>query len=221
MAYVDRQSGTRRIATLGSAALIQGAIGTVLILGLAQQIDLRPKDGPLIAIPFRNPPPVPKDIPSPKPNDKQQAATDSFVDQVPPKFDVNNGVALDAGPTVDPAPYVAPTPVPTFTVPTPRPLFTIKGPRPANSQSQWVTTDDYPSRDIRAEHTGTARYRVVVGTNGRVTSCEIVKSSGWAGLDQATCANVSKRARFEPGTDENGAKAVDTYTGTVSWQIPE
>ena len=220
MAYVDRQSGTKRAASLASAAIIQGAVGAVLIYSLAMSAE-RPLTGRLIST-FIPDPPKPQPIPEPQPSASESPRDDTAVDTVTTTLDVNTSrQVFDDGPKIDNPP---PMPRPTFDPlppPPPKPLFTIKGPRPANSQSQWVTTDDYPSRDIRAEHTGIARYRVVVGTNGKVSSCEIVKSSGWPGLDQATCVNVSKRAKFEPGTDENGAKAVDTYTGTVSWQIPE
>ncbi|MGZ3173092.1 MAG: energy transducer TonB [Croceibacterium sp.] len=83
-----------------------------------------------------------------------------------------------------------------------------------------MTSDDYPARDLREENEGTAIFRVVVGTNGRVTACETVRSSGHAGLDAATCKAVTSRARFEPAMDENGDKAVGTYTNSVRWQIP-
>jgi protein TonB len=83
-----------------------------------------------------------------------------------------------------------------------------------------VTTDDYPSRDLRQGNEGTTAFRVVIGSNGRVSACEVVRSSGHPGLDNATCEAVTARARFEPATDENGAKVVGTYSNSVRWQIP-
>ena len=83
-----------------------------------------------------------------------------------------------------------------------------------------MTADDYPSRDLRDGNEGTALFRVVVGSNGRVSACEIVRSSGHAGLDAATCKAVTARARFTPATDENGARVVGTYSSSVRWQIP-
>jgi protein TonB len=117
--------------------------------------------------------------------------------------------------------FVIPKPVPTFAVtPTPKPQFTPRAARPSGDQSRWVTTDDYPSGDIRRGHTGVTRYRVAIGTNGRVTNCEVVKSSGWPSLDQSACNNLTRRAKFEPGTDETGARG-GSYTGSVVWTLPE
>ena len=59
MAYVDRQSGTQRAASLATATIIQGAIGAVLVYGLAAEYLLPPKDQHLIVNNFRTPPPPP------------------------------------------------------------------------------------------------------------------------------------------------------------------
>jgi len=106
-------------------------------------------------------------------------------------------------------PTGTPSPLPTFgtdTGPTGTPTHTIafkpKPPVPTNDPRKWVTTDDYPARDLREENEGTATFRVVVGTNGRVSACEIVRSSGHAGLDAATCKAVTSRARQRRGRPE-------------------
>ena len=62
---------------------------------------------------------------------------------------------------------------------------------------------------------------MIVGTNGKVSSCEITRPSGNGQLDGATCRYISQRARFDPATDDTGAKVVGTYSGTVSWEIPD
>ena len=61
----------------------------------------------------------------------------------------------------------------------------------------------------------------MIGSNGRVNACEITASSGHAALDEATCKFVTRRARFEPATDSNGAKVVGSYSSKVTWRIPE
>jgi protein TonB len=83
-----------------------------------------------------------------------------------------------------------------------------------------VTTDDYPRRELIARHEGTTQFRVIVGSNGRVQSCEVMRSSGHPGLDDAVCAKVERRARFNPATDESGAKVVGSYVSSVKWQMP-
>jgi periplasmic protein TonB len=94
-----------------------------------------------------------------------------------------------------------------------------RGARPSNALSSWITQDDYPAGEDPPE--GVAAYRLIVGTNGRVSVCDIVRSTGDHRLDEATCKFITRRARFEPATDETGAKVVGSYTGTVKWEIPD
>jgi protein TonB len=54
-----------------------------------------------------------------------------------------------------------------------------------------------------------------------VTDCAVTASSGFAGLDKATCDTVKRRARFEPATDQTGARTTGSFSGSVSWQIPK
>ena len=61
---------------------------------------------------------------------------------------------------------------------------------------------------------------VTVGADGRVSGCDIVRSSGYRGLDQATCRAVTRRARFRPATDGNGQNVAGSYSNSVRWQIP-
>ena len=68
---------------------------------------------------------------------------------------------------------------------------------------------------------GRGRGPVVEATTGRVTACEVTRSTGNGQLDDATCDFIVRRARFEAATDDTGAKVVGNYTGTVRWRIPE
>ncbi len=68
---------------------------------------------------------------------------------------------------------------------------------------------------------GLARYRVIVGSNGRVSSCEITATSGDALLDSTACKLITRRARFDAATDGTGASVVGSYSGSVHWEIPD
>ncbi|MEQ1495097.1 MAG: energy transducer TonB, partial [Novosphingobium sp.] len=85
----------------------------------------------------------------------------------------------------------------------------------------WATTNDYPSRALREEREGTTGFRVSVGADGRVTSCSVTNSSGSPDLDEATCSNVTRRARFTPATDGEGRPTTGSYTSRVRWVIPK
>ena len=75
------------------------------------------------------------------------------------------------------------------------------------------------TRALGAE--GSVGYRLVIGTAGRVSSCELTRPSGQRALDDATCRLIAGRARFEPATDETGAKVLGTFIVSVRWEIPE
>lgn len=97
------------------------------------------------------------------------------------------------------------------------------GPSPAiprGNPASWSSTNDYPTRALREERSGTTAFRVTVGVDGRVTDCTIVGSSGSPDLDEATCSNVTGRARFTPATDTEGNPTTGTYTNRIRWIIP-
>jgi protein TonB len=128
------------------------------------------------------------------------------------------GVALDTFPT-----GVEIGPVTEFTLaaqPPVEPAFTPKAARPLGSPGLWVTADDYPARALRERHEGVARFRLTIGTDGSIGGCAIVESSGHAELDQATCANLTRRGKFKAATGSSGKAVAGSYTGSVRWKLP-
>jgi protein TonB len=101
------------------------------------------------------------------------------------------------------------------------PQLTPKAAAPLGNPGGWVGEADYPGTELRAGHAGTTRFRLAIGVDGRVAGCEIIGSSGWPGLDEATCRLVSARARFRPASDGSGAPATGTFASAIRWVIPE
>ena len=226
MSYVQQRSDPRSRATavLGVVAVHAG-IAAIVITGLTVVGYIQPKKqefgGGQIPLP---PPPKP-----PEPEPSQSAVAKDPVILVPlpplplppkpgPKVETTDDASA-SGSTLPPGPSPTPTALPE--PPKPLPTFTPRLARPANSQATWVTTDDYPAMELKREVEGTVRYRLSVGSNGRVTACEVLATSGSARLDDAACRNITRRARFEPATNEAGEKVVGTFTGTVRWEIPD
>lgn len=219
MAYLDRHTDpARRTTAITGVIIVHALIGYVLVTGLVSQfvphID-PPLTGMNFPLPPPPPPPSPEETRKPTPQAEQPTAPDRPIELT--QRDDQVEVTRPTDPFV-----VTPTPTATYTpVDPPKTLgFTPKAAAPRNPPARWATTDDYPSRDLRLGNEGTTAFRVVVGTNGRVSACEIVRSSGHPGLDAATCKAVTARARFEPATDANGEKVVGTYSNSVRWQIP-
>ena len=78
-------------------------------------------------------------------------------------------------------------------------------------------TDD----DLREGNQGVTQFTLTIGADGKVQSCMVTASSGFPGLDKATCDNVSRRARFEPATDGSGNRVGGTYSNRIRWEIPQ
>jgi TonB family protein len=91
---------------------------------------------------------------------------------------------------------------------------------PKGNPGSWVTTNDYPAMALREEMQGVSGFMLTVSPSGLVTDCRITASSGSPQLDQATCANVIRRARFDPALDAKRKPIVGYYSNRVRWQIP-
>jgi protein TonB len=221
MAYVHTQSTHRRTLTIGAVATLHVALGYALITGFAatviEKIDILQPTRTWKA----DPPP-----PAPEPTAEPRKATDR-QEFTAPRPDLGLGPRKTTATEFTLTPLTPPTGLPGPVDPGPlQPSppsgasFTPRGAMPLGSPGKWVSTDDYPASELRLEHEGVSRFPVTVGADGRVNNCEIVSSSGFPALDRAACANVAKRARFKPATDNTGATVGGNYTSAVKWDIP-
>jgi periplasmic protein TonB len=213
MAYADQSMSGNKITALVIVAIIHIVVGYALVTGLAYEaakkvvqkvttIDIEEevkKEEP--------PPPPPKKLDVPPPPVKI-VVPPTKIDIAPPK-----------APPMDTTPIPIPPPPP-LPPAKPAPSFTAKGAVPKGNPGSWATTNDYPSRALREERAGTTGFRVSVGPDGRVTDCQITSSSGHPDLDEATCTNVRRRARFTPAMDGEGKPTTGTYSNRVRWVIP-
>ena len=80
-----------------------------------------------------------------------------------------------------------------------------------------ILPSDYP-RDLREQGIG-GRVGIVftVGTNGRVISCTVTRSSGVPELDALTCRLIQQRFRYRPSTDRYGRPIPDEVEGEHDW----
>ena len=219
MAYADQEVSGNKIAAFVVVALLHLLVGYALVTGLAYEgfkqvmkkvttVDIK-KDEPKKE---EKPPPPKKDVAPPP------------IVVPPPLVNINTrppDIDTTPKPLPPPPPNLAPNPAPAAPAAPPPPKFTPKGAVPKGAPGNWATTNDYPTRALREERAGTTSFRVSVSADGRVSSCSITGSSGSPDLDEATCSNVTRRARFTPATDGEGNPTTGSYQGRIRWVIPD
>jgi periplasmic protein TonB len=78
----------------------------------------------------------------------------------------------------------------------------------------------YPPREVRERNEGVTGLGLCIDARGRVTSAELVKSSGHAGLDDAALKWV-KGARFKPGAIDGAAQAMCGHSVAYEWRLED
>lgn len=219
MAYADQQMSGNKITALIVVAVLHVVVGYALVTGLAYEAYKKVKEvTSAVNIEDEKPPETP-----PPPPPKQDTPPPPIVAPPPP---ISFNQPAPQIQTVSEAPPPAPAPVFTTAAPPPPPpppppKFQPKSAAPKGNPANWATSNDYPSRALREEREGSTGFRVSVGTDGKVTDCSVTRSSGSPDLDQATCDNIRRRARFTPATDGEGNPTTGAYASTIRWVIPK
>jgi len=92
-----------------------------------------------------------------------------------------------------------------------------------HAQAQHLLVEENGVRGVRylaSDGPHEIRARLTVGADGRVVDCTVTSSSGTPELDDATCKNVSRRARFKPAM-QDGQPVQSTYSNRIRWVLPE
>ncbi len=232
MSYVTNKHTYQPVAILGAIG-IPAAFAGLLVVGLAVKAVVdNTIDEPITGVTVTPyiPPPPPKPVEDPDPRPKSQPnETITYVPdtrfpaprdpsdiettgQLDPIGDIdlgeiNNGdLGLGGGMGGDVAPKATFDPV---------------GAKPSNNASRWITDSDYRSSWVRREYSGNASFLLEVSTSGRVTDCTITQSTGHEVLDTATCKLITKRARFNPALNSEGAPTTGSFKSSVNWQLPK
>ncbi|WP_310474367.1 energy transducer TonB [Sandarakinorhabdus sp.] len=202
----------RQIA-LGGVVVLHILLGYAIISGFAISVVKKIVE-PLEAVnvkeeappPDEPPPPPPKEIeippyvPPPEVSVASDAPTNSITTQSTISRPDPPVVSAPAPPAPPAPPAVAPQPA------------TPKG------RGNAFSDDDYPSASRAAEEEGVTRVSYVVGTDGRVSQCEVVQGSGFKRLDDATCSIIMRRFRFNPAT-RDGQAVPERKTQPVRWRL--
>ncbi|RGP41796.1 hypothetical protein BPTFM16_02105 [Altererythrobacter insulae] len=78
--------------------------------------------------------------------------------------------------------------------------------------------ESYPSQALRNEEEGQVNLAVIVGSDGQVTDCLILKSSGSNALDRGACLGML-RAEFAPATNAEDESIASYYTTKITYSL--
>ena len=96
-----------------------------------------------------------------------------------------------------------------------------EGLRPLQPIASVVTDRDYPIEAIRGNRSGEVVVRLTVDTNGRVSECVPVVSSGHEILDNRACEIYRARLRFSPAIGMDGAPMAMPLVVNLRWILPD
>jgi len=222
MSFTDNRPLRERLMAAAPTLLVQGAVGYVLLTGLAVTLTAPPVDTlETRNIPVEVPPPPDDPVP-PRPMPRAERvmelprpdrSTTILTEPTQPAADADGGpVVVDPGPTIV---TVAPPPPP--------PAANLsRGAAPRGSQGDWFPQDSYPAAARRAGAEGRVSLAVDVGVNGRVTACRVTASSGNPDLDAATCRLATRHGRFTPALGADGTPIAATYPlRNVRWVLEQ
>ncbi len=217
MSYVDQPISRGRIYAIVIVAILHALLAYAFVSGLAYKF-VKAATEDLKVVDVKEEPPPPPEEPPPPPPDQPNSPPVTAVPSIVP---TPSPIAV---PPTPPAVYIPPAPVitpPAPPAPPPPPPPRVVPPQRARANlNSYFSTDDYPAAALRGNDQGTTGFRLTIGTNGRVTDCQVTSSSGSSALDQATCRILRSRARYQPARDSSGNPTTGTDSGRVTWRLP-
>jgi len=218
MSYAQRKeiSGNRTLAII-FVAVIQLGLGYAIVTGLAYNVikktvqDLKTFNVEEQPPPPEPPPPPPKDMPDVPP-----------PPTMPPSIVQTNAPPPPIVMQVAPPPVIPPVVQAPPPPPPPPPPRKTQSAAPARGDVRTVfSNDDYPAAAIASGAEGTAQAQLTIGADGRVTGCNLIRSTGNGALDSTTCNILRRRVKFTPARDSSGNATADTYTTPpIRWVLP-
>ena len=223
MSYAQRREiSSNRTAAIVVVALLHVALGYALVTGLAYNVIKQAAEDLKTFDVEEEPPPPPEEPPPPPEN----------IPDIPPPPQVAAPPPLVRTPVVEspvqatpnpppfvPTPVARPAPPAPPAPPPPPPVRRVEAQSAVGSLQGLFRSEDYPTSALEREEQGTVVVSMQIGTNGRLTGCNVTKSSGSRTLDSATCRVLRNRARFTPARDTNGNPTSDTKSQSITWRL--
>lgn len=210
--YASQQRSPRKhVVGLTAVVLFHLLLIWVINSGLARQF-VKVIKGPVETQLIED---VKPDIPPPPPPPPQTKAPPP----PPPEFVPQANVQTNAPVSTNAIAAVTNTPAPAAPPPAPAPVVQVPVVHvpPVINAATNCRKPEYPSSSRRNEEEGTVQLRFLVGGDGLVLESKVEVSSGFATLDEAARAALSK-CQFKPGT-ANGVPEQSWASMKYTWRL--
>lgn len=230
--YLHGDRSKDRMWAIAGVVAVHGLLAYALLSGLAMRVSERASDSlELVDIVLPLPPPAPPPPPD-EPSKPKGEPSPPNLKAVP--------TPVVAPPPRIPAPSpVAAAKVPSTGVASSAGASSVAGPgtgaggagsglggggsggggdRAQRIRGQLNDTD-YPIGARIAGIEGMVAVRFTIQPDGRVSGCQILKSSGSAELDGTTCRLIERRFRYRPARDSLGRPIAEVATTSFTWGL--
>jgi hypothetical protein len=97
-------------------------------------------------------------------------------------------------------------------------LAQLMAPTPTNSD-RWLTPDDVPLKDLKANSQTVVRMGITVDPDGNVQDCRVEQSNAPTKVDDYTCKLMKRRARFQAAVGADGRPAYGVYRAAIEYWV--
>ncbi len=91
---------------------------------------------------------------------------------------------------------------------------------PIIQRNRFVVDKSYPAESALRGEQGNVVFRIRTNRKGQVDGCQVIESSGYRRLDEATCDMILRGATAKPLQDANGWRVAGTRDADVEWRLP-
>jgi protein TonB len=196
-----KQMTPERMAGIGFVAVLHVIVIWAIVSGLAQKIvkAALPPDIVVVQVPHE------KVLPPPPPQPKAPTLPQSHeITAQPPPFQISDDDAKVVA-------RIAPPPPPHIEQP-------LTPDQTATGIMATHTTPPYPMLERRLGEQGTVTLRLAISPQGAITGADVVKSSGYPGLDQAAIVWVMAHWKYKPAI-QNGSPVTSQRTAAVMFSL--
>ena len=91
---------------------------------------------------------------------------------------------------------------------------------PIIERNKFVIDKSYPAESALRGEEGDVTFRIRTNRKGQVDGCQVIASSGYRRLDEATCDMILRGATAQPLQDRNGWRVAGVRDAYVEWRLP-